>query len=189
MGFEIEIKVRVDSLDPIREKLIKNNSAIIADQDEHDVYFNAPDRDFAVTDEALRLRYVENQKFGKKVPPCITYKGAKTGIEGFKAREELIVDLSSGDDFAKILERLSFRKTADVLKHREIYQCEDAIVTLDYLNGIGTFCEIEASSKLSQEESVKVIEDAAEKYGVIGERLTCSYLEIVLDSKKENKNI
>jgi len=184
MGFEIEIKVRVQALEPIEERLLANNAKLIADQDEHDIYFNAPHKDFAVTDEALRLRYVENQKCGKNMPPCITYKGAKVGLTGIKAREEIIVDLSSGENFALILERLGFRKTADVNKHRKIYRVPGAIVTLDKIDGIGVFSEIEADGGLSEEESVATIDKIAEMAGIKGERLTKSYLEIVLEEKK-----
>lgn len=184
MGFEIEIKVRVAALEPIENRLIEDGAELIADQDEHDIYFNAPHKDFAQTDEALRLRYVENQKCGKIMPPCITYKGAKVGAEGFKAREEIIVDLSSGEEFAVMLERLGFRKTADVNKHRKIYRVNGAIVTLDFIEGVGVFSEIEADAGLSAEESMAVIDRLAEKYGIIGERLTKSYLEIVLEAGK-----
>ncbi|HJJ47693.1 MAG TPA: class IV adenylate cyclase [Methanocorpusculum sp.] len=184
MGLEIEIKVKVASLSAIRVKLTADGCAKIADQDEYDVYFNSPVRDFAVSDEALRLRYVKNQKAGKAMPPCITYKGPKVGREGFKAREELIVDLSSGDEFAHILEKLGFSKTAEVVKHREIYQCKNAIVTLDDLKGVGSFSEIEASFDLTEDEAVATIDKTAEKYGITGERLTKSYLEILLESQQ-----
>ena len=184
MGFEIEIKVRVASLEPIERRLIEDGAELAADQDEHDIYYNAPHKDFAETDEALRLRYVENQRCGRVMPPCITYKGAKVGREGFKAREEIIVDLSSGEDFSVMLERLGFRKTADVNKHRKIYQVKDAIVTLDSIEGVGVFSEIEAAAGLSEEESVKTIDRIAERYGISGERLTRSYLEIVLEERK-----
>lgn len=184
MALEIEIKVKVPSLDPIREKLLQNGSVLIAEQDEHDLYYNAPHRDFAVTDEALRIRYLTNQTCGKAMPPNVTYKGQKVGREGFKSREELIVDLSSAEEYCLILERLGFRLTAEVVKHREIYQCKDAIVTLDYLPGVGTFSEIEASFDLSEEEAISVINKTAEMAGIVGERLTRSYLEIMLDSKK-----
>lgn len=184
MGFEIEIKVRVQALEPIEQNLLANKAELIADQDEHDIYFNAPHKDFAVTDEALRLRYVENQKCGKVMPPCITYKGAKVGVEGFKAREEIIVDLSSGEEFATILERLNFRKTADVNKHRKIYRVPGAIVTLDRIDGVGVFSEIEADAGLSEEESIATIDRIAKLAGITGERLTKSYLEIVLEEKK-----
>lgn len=186
MGFEIEIKVRVPSLEPIEHKLQHDGAHLIADQDEHDIYYNAPHRDFAKTDEALRLRYIENQKCKSAIPmnPSITYKGAKVGTEGFKAREEIIVDVSSGEDFASMLDRLGFRKTADVRKHRKIYQVQDAIITLDILEGVGFFSEIEASAGLSPEESMAVINRLAQTYGINGERLTKSYLELVLEEKR-----
>ena len=183
MALEIEIKVKVPSLDPIREKLLENGSVLIAEQDEHDLYYNAPHRDFAVTDEALRIRYLANQTCGKVMPPNVTYKGPKVGREGFKSREELIVDLSSAEEYCLILERLGFRLTAEVVKHREIYQCEGAIVTLDELPRVGTFSEIEASFDLSEEEAVSVINKTADMAGIKGERLTRSYLEIMLDSR------
>ena len=183
MGFEIEIKVRVAALEPIERRLTESGAQLIADQDEHDIYYNALHNDFAKTDEALRLRYVENQRCGKVMPPCVTYKGAKTGPEGFKSREEIIVDLSSGEEFSAMLERLGFTRTADVCKHRKIYQIEHGIVTLDSIEGVGVFSEIEAEAGLSQEESMAVIDRAAEQFGIAGERLTVSYLEIVLAAK------
>ena len=183
MGFEIEIKVRVEALEPIEAKLIENNAELIADQDEHDVYYNAPHKDFAETDEALRLRYVNNQKCGKIMLPCITYKGPKVGREGFKAREEIIVDLSSGEDFAVLLEKIGYRRTAAVDKHRKIYRVPNAIVTLDEIPGVGVFSEIEAAAELSEHEAVSVIDKIAEMAGITGERLTKSYLEIVLEAQ------
>lgn len=183
MGFEIEIKVRVEALEPIEAKLIENNAELIADQDEHDVYYNAPHKDFAETDEALRLRYVNNQKCGKIMPPCITYKGPKVGREGFKAREEIIVDLSSGEEFAVLLEKIGYIRTAAVDKHRKIYRVPNAIVTLDEIPGVGVFSEIEADAELSEDEAVAVIDKIAEMAGIVGERLTKSYLEIVLEAQ------
>ncbi len=183
MALEIEIKVKVPSLDPIRENLRNHGACLIADQDEHDIYYNAPHKDFGVTDEALRVRYTTNQTCGKPMPPNVTYKGPKVGRVGFKAREEIIVDLSSGEQFDVILQRLNFQKTAEVVKHREIYQCEHAIVTLDNVAEIGTFSEIEADFSLSEEDAVRVIDEVAEMAGITGERLTKSYLELLLDAR------
>jgi adenylate cyclase class 2 len=185
MALEIEIKVRVASLDVIRNNLGKNGSLLIAEQDEHDIYYNAPHRDFAVTDEALRVRYTVNQTCGKPMPPNVTYKGPKTGREGFKAREELIVDISSGEEFAAVLGKLDFTRTAEVVKHREIYRYGSVIVTLDNVAGVGLFSEIEADLSLSEEEAVKAIEEAARANGISGERLTKSYLELLLDVQKK----
>lgn len=185
MALEIEIKVRVTSLDPIRENLNRNGCELIAEQDEFDVYYNAPHKDFAVTDEALRVRYTENQVCGKVMPPNVTYKGPKVGREGFKAREEVIVDLSSGEEFGVILEHLNFKRTAEVFKHREIYQCDKAIVTLDDVKGVGLFSEIEADFSLSEDEAVRVIDEVAKMAGIVGERLTKSYLELLLETQEK----
>ncbi|MDV0441214.1 class IV adenylate cyclase [Methanorbis furvi] len=187
MALEIEIKVKVPALEPIRNNLEKYGAVLIAEQDEHDIYYNAPHKDFAQTDEALRVRYTKNQTCGKIMPPNVTYKGPKVGHEGFKAREEVIVDLSSGEEFGVILERLNFRKTAEVVKHREIYQCEKAIVTLDNVAGVGTFSEIEADFSLTEDEAIAAIESVAAAAGITGERLTKSYLEILLDAQAAKK--
>ncbi|MDO5846455.1 MAG: hypothetical protein Q4Q04_05995, partial [Methanocorpusculum sp.] len=67
--------------------------------------------------------------------------------------------------------------------HRKIYEVPGAIVTLDELNGVGVFSEIEASSSLSEDDAVAVIDKTAEMAGIKGERLTKSYLEIVLEAQ------
>ncbi|RBQ25101.1 MAG: hypothetical protein ALMCE001_06970 [Methanocorpusculum sp. MCE] len=96
----------------------------------------------------------------------MTYKGPKGGREGFKAKDEHIVDLSYTEEYCTILERLGFCLTAEVVKHREIYQCDGALVTLDTLPGIGTFSEIEASFDLSEDEAISVINKTAEMAGL-----------------------
>jgi len=57
-------------------------------------------------------------------------------------------------------------------------------VTLDSVDGLGTFAEIEAAAGLSQDESEKEIERIAKEYGIIGERLTLSYLELLLEQQR-----
>ena len=67
---EIELKVRVNSLDPIRQNLKNRHAEFRGKQHEHDIYYNAPHRDFGSTDEALRVRYTKDHAL-------ITYKGKK----------------------------------------------------------------------------------------------------------------
>jgi len=86
---EIESKVRVPSLDPVRRQLVMHNARFSGRKREHDVYYNAPHRDFGVTDEAVRVRYTDDHA-------VITYKGAKIGASGLKAREELNTAVESG---------------------------------------------------------------------------------------------
>ncbi len=51
---EIELKVQVPDLVPVRERLLAIGAHMTEKTGEHDIYYNAPHRDFAVTDEALR---------------------------------------------------------------------------------------------------------------------------------------
>ncbi len=67
---EIECKVRVPALEPVRERLLISHGTPLGTIREKDAYFNAPHRDFATTDEALRIRTVDGR--------CVlTYKGAE----------------------------------------------------------------------------------------------------------------
>ena len=81
--------------------------------DEHveaDHYFNAPDRDFAKTDEAFRLRRIGEQNF-------LTYKGPKQAA-AVKIRTELEIPLRDGDEAAaqmtQLLRHLGYRPVAVV---------------------------------------------------------------------------
>ena len=55
MDYEVEQKFPVDDLAPIEAKLSVLGAEISEPRTEVDLYFNHPARDFAQTDEALRL--------------------------------------------------------------------------------------------------------------------------------------
>src|SRR5215472_15845297 len=84
---------------------------------EADHYFNAPDRDFATTDEALRLRRIGQRNF-------VTYKGPKIDA-ATKTRTEIEVPLASGDGpadgFTRLLVSLGYRPVAVVRKARRLF--------------------------------------------------------------------
>ena len=100
---EFELKVRISSLDPVRKQLIGHNAQFCGRIHEHDIYYNAPHRDFGVTDEAIRVRYTNDHA-------VVTYKGAKIKTSGLKAREELNMVVESGAVFEQMLDRLGFTR-------------------------------------------------------------------------------
>src|SRR5512136_3286536 len=112
---EVELKVKIPSLDPVREQLAGKNAQSFGKVHEHDIYYNAPHRDFGQTDEAVRVRYTDNHA-------VVTYKGPKIKKFGLKAREELNFAVESGETFEKMLDRLGFSKTLEVNKWRETYK-------------------------------------------------------------------
>src|SRR5271166_521604 len=87
---------------------------------EADHYFNAPDRNFARTDEALRIRRIGAAN-------RVTYKGPKLDAET-KTRTEIEVGLAEGDqaasDFARLVIHLGYRLVAIVRKQRRVFHLE-----------------------------------------------------------------
>ena len=170
---EIELKVKVPSLDPVREHLVRKNAQSCGKVHEHDIYYNAPHRDFGKTDEAVRVRYTHDRA-------VVTYKGPKIKKFGLKAREELNFAVESGDTFEKMLDRLGFTKTLEVNKWRETYKLGTASVSLDSVDDLGTFAEIEVITENETDNPTTQIEKIAKEIGVIGKPILESYLEMLL---------
>ncbi len=148
--------------------------------EEADHYFNAPDRDFARTDEALRLRRVGSANF-------LTYKGPKIDLRT-KTRTEIEVPLSEGDDATKkaidLFLSLGYRPVAVVKKKRTVYRARrqgfPLEICLDEVEGLGKFVELEI---LAAEERLDAGRDAlfesARRLG-LAKTERRSYLEMLL---------
>jgi adenylate cyclase, class 2 len=170
---EVELKVRVPALDPVREQLTKKNARFCGRVREHDIYYNAPHRDFALTDEAVRVRYSDDHA-------VVTYKGPKIKKFGLKAREELNFAVESGAAFETMLIRLGFTKTTEVNKWRENYRLDTASISLDAVDELGTFAEIEVITEDENDNPTEQIGKIAKEIGVEGEPILQSYLELIL---------
>jgi adenylate cyclase, class 2 len=173
---EVELKVKIPSLDPVREKLIHRNAQFLGKVHEHDIYYNAPHRDFGVTDEAVRVRYTNDHA-------VVTYKGPKIKKFGLKAREELNFAVENGKTFETMLDRLGFTKTTEVNKWRENYKVMSASISLDAVDELGTFAEIEIIVENEADNPTAAIENIAREIGVVGEPLLESYLELLLNKR------
>jgi adenylate cyclase class 2 len=140
---EIEQKFTGADFADLERRLAALGARPGAPQDEADQYLNAPDRDFAATGEAFRLR----RAGGGAV---LTYKGAKRP-DAVKVRTELEVPLADGaksaDDCLTLLQHLGYRPVAVVRKHRRPYLLVrdglDMTVCLDDVDAVGRFAEVE----------------------------------------------
>jgi adenylate cyclase class 2 len=173
---EIELKVRIPALDPVREQLKRKNAQFSGRVHEHDIYYNAPHRDFATTDEAVRVRYTDDHA-------VVTYKGPKIKKFGLKAREELNFAVESGEAFETMLARLGFTRTTEVNKWRENYKLDTALISLDTVEELGTFAEIEIIARDETDNPTAMIEKIAKEIGADGEPILASYLELLLDKR------
>ncbi len=152
MQFEVEQKFPVTDAAALERRLRKlgaNDSGPPGQGTirQIDSYFNHPARDFARTDEALRLRRVGEANF-------ITYKGPKLD-QATKTRREIELPLAGGaaaaEQYAELLEALGFRRVAEVRKQRRLLEIpwEGCTIeaALDDVAGLGTFLELELSAE------------------------------------------
>ena len=143
--YEVEIKVPADH-DTVRARLEALGARRDETRQQRDVYYDAPHREFAETDEALRIR-TEAIRTGEESnedgPSArITYKGPLLD-EGSKTRTEHETAVSDANETADILAGLGFEPAATVEKHREYWSFEGFTVSLDAVEGLGEFVEVE----------------------------------------------
>ena len=135
MKLEIEVKAYAKNLARVEERLKDMGAVFIAETHENDTYFNHPKRDFAATDEALRIRVADKHSF-------LTYKGQKIDAKS-KSREELEVVVGDANRTTLLLLKLGFTPVADVRKIRKVYKIGEFELCLDDVEGVGTFVEVE----------------------------------------------
>jgi adenylate cyclase class 2 len=150
--YEVELKFRVTDAVALERRLTDLGGRFAQPVEQVDRYFAHPARDFAVTDEALRLRRV-----GHDV--AITWKGPRQGV-GAKTREELELGvmaattpagIKSGTDtiesWTRLLESLGFRQVREVAKRRRpahvAWEGAEVEVAVDQVTGLGDFVELE----------------------------------------------
>ncbi len=157
MGCEIEIKFRVADHAALEHRLLEIGASPTDFVEQSDAYLAHPARDFARTDEALRIRRDGSVN-------RITYKGPKQGGPT-KTREEIEVAFADGPealaDVGQIFDRLGFRPVTTVRKMRRAFHLvvegRSIEVTLDEVEGIGTFAEVET---LADPDDVTGAQDA-----------------------------
>ncbi|MDR0900037.1 MAG: class IV adenylate cyclase [Methanobrevibacter sp.] len=146
---EVEVKAKIKDFNSIKKKLNDINAKKSHAEYQEDSYFNSPTRDFRKTDEALRIRKVmiDNREVetlnDEDVSVFITYKGPKID-QSSKTREEIEVGIEDANKVAKIFQHLGFKQTANVVKNRTIYKLDEYIISLDDVEGLGPYMEIEA---------------------------------------------
>jgi adenylate cyclase class 2 len=141
MPVEIEIKLKVPDLVPVREKLKQLGAAPAGEVDETNVFFDTPERMLLGTDCALRLRRNRNRADGHE-KLVLTYKGPRA--EGpVKRREEIEVQVDSFQHTVDLLARLGYERQLIFEKRRESWHLDQCLVELDTLPQLGNYVEFE----------------------------------------------
>ncbi|MGL6193847.1 MAG: class IV adenylate cyclase [Thermoguttaceae bacterium] len=158
--YEVEMKFSLPEVEAFLKSLENLGAKFVETVEETDQFYQHPVRDFAVTDEGLRIRtkkilqqtkICENldERVGNdysetkeqdELACCITYKGPKIDIET-KTRKEIEIPIASDQDTAQkwneILLALGFTQSGKVFKVRKTFKLDTADrnyeITLDYL--------------------------------------------------------
>ena len=171
---EVEVKINIEHPEDISQKLKAAGGFLLGSSIQNDTYLNAPHRDYAQTDEALRIRSTPD---GAE----ITYKGPKLEGMGAKAREEMNIPIKDPAIFIRLFSALGFIPTARVEKVREEWSYRGTKVSLDRVSGLGTYAEIEVITEKSDcTTALRIIEQVKKDLNITGEHIPESYLELLL---------
>jgi adenylate cyclase class 2 len=178
--YEIELKIRADH-GPVRDRLRESGADSLGTVRQVDTYYDHPGRSFAESDEALRIRR-EDPENGDPVAR-VTYKGPLVESAS-KTREEIEAEVGDPEALDAILRELGFEPVPRVRKKRERYRLRGYTVTLDAVEGVGTFVEAEREGPRAEIEELR--DGARGLLRDLGldpdEHVRTSYLELVLDT-------
>ncbi len=153
MNIEVEIKVKAENIDKVKEKLIKKGK-LIKSIHQIDEYYIPIHRDFFAQKpfplEWLRIR---------TNPDKTIFEYDKSVNKNEKGEQEYAIEyeteVSCPEDLRKILEFLDFEKKVVVDKKREIWDCEKIEACIDNVKDLGLFVEAEAKGDFKNPAEAK----------------------------------
>lgn len=186
--YEVEVKVRADH-DTVRERLHDTDATRVNRVIQVDTYYDAPHKDFAATDEALRLR--EESLYDGDIDSIVeaetrlTYKGPLVDEES-KTRREYETGVDDRETMDAICAAVGFDPAATVEKERERFELDGYTISLDAVSGLGEFVEVEVEVE-SDIETAR--EGAFSVMATLGldpdEQIRTSYLGLLLGADEE----
>lgn len=174
---EVEVKAQINNVDKIKEKLHTIGAKKYKTEFQKDTYFNSPIVDFKQTDEALRIRKTKSDGLTQTM---ITYKGPKINTQS-KTRKEIEMKIEDSAKAKQILENIGFIQVRDVCKNREYFKYQNFEISIDKVEGLPPYIEIEITLPDNQKylQSQDKIFDLFKKIGITEGFETKSYLELL----------
>lgn len=141
MSWETELKLRVSSHDPVRERLRRHGAVPAGKVLEVNDIFDRPDGALRRRGVGLRIRTVRAETGGGG-STILTVKGAR--VPGaLKTREEVEFPVPNAETATRALNLLGFVRVLRYQKRRESWRLGECLVELDEPPRIGLFVEIE----------------------------------------------
>ena len=170
---EVEVKARINSFKEMENKLENIGAVKSKEEFQEDIYFASPIVDFGQTDEALRIRTTNNNTF-------ITYKGPKLNDKA-KTRKEVEMTIESAQKAKDIFEEVGFKPARTVRKNRQYYTYKNFEISLDDVEGLKPYMEIEIVLDEDEDYSKaqSKIFELFEKLGITDGFERTSYMELL----------
>lgn len=189
MSVEVELKFALSDPAAFRhalESLEARRADTGIETRESDEYFAHPVREFAKTDEALRIRSTNDGT-------VLTYKGPRLDTTT-KTRKELETAIVAGDAnaalFRETLLALGFVPVAVVRKLRETWsvhwESRSVTITIDTVDDVGIFCELECVID-GHNQDWSTVRDSLVRLAEhlpTGSSERSSYLELLLNTRQ-----
>ena len=187
MNIEVEIKVKIDNFEEIKEKVSKIGKLIKSIR-QIDDYYVPSHRDFFARKphpiEWLRIR-TNPDKVVWEYTRSINQK--EDG--DYDYAEEYETEVKDKSELEKILGFLDFKKSITIEKYREYWMCGGIEIALDNVTGLGYFIEAEAKGDFkneaeAKEECIKFLEELGIN-NVEENRIKTGYPELYLENQKQ----
>jgi predicted adenylyl cyclase CyaB len=153
MPLEIEVKLKVENHEAVRERLRAVGAEYVGKVRETNIFFDRPDGSLRKSDSGLRVRFTTTTE--DPVPKALlTLKGPRQ-TTGLRSREAFDLTLSPHDQIMPLLRAMGFDQRLLFEKDRESWRIDECLVELDTLPQLGKFIEIEGPS----ETAVSAVQD------------------------------
>lgn len=150
-SYEVEIKVPIEDPHSIEQIIREVGGTRLNSETQTDMYYDHPSRSFSDTDESVRVRERSASDIhagisAKKQLVELTYKGPKVD-NTTKTRLEYTVTVNDLDSLIAILHHTGFKHVAAIIKHRTFFIIDDITVSVDDVEDVGFFMELEIMAK------------------------------------------
>ena len=178
---EVEVKIPVEQIEEIKEKLLEIGFIYQKTVVETDTYFTSDHYDMRKKDKALRIRKTENLDTGE-VEAQLNCKGPKLDQVSM-TRKETEIEILEPEKMEDILKELEFYPAScRVKKTRAYYTKNDMTAAADQVENLGSFLELEilVEKEEDRETGLKKINNIIKQLGCDGkETIRTSYLSML----------
>lgn len=180
---EIEAKFPLSNKDEAINNLNNNAKKVENDNIQNDTYFTPAHENFLEKkpiSEWLRLRKTNEET-------TINYKDWSNNSGNNKVScKELEVGIDDYNGMLQILQCLDFKNIIEVNKLRNSWEYKDIIISIDEIENLGTYIELEFKSNLfeTEEDSLKYIINIINELNIVtGEQIFAGYPQLVMQKK------